>query len=192
MNDAKLITESNKKGYLKLIIGPMYSGKTTTLLQIYKKYKLTNKKICVINYVEDIRYDINKMSTHDKEMINCYNLLNLNELENKIIEENEIFLINEGQFFNDLKDEVIKLVEENNKIVYVCGLDSDFNREPFNEIIKLIPLCDEIEKKYSICIDCKNGNEAIFNYRLTNEKNKKIIGSDKYIPLCRFCYLNRL
>jgi thymidine kinase len=181
----------NDFGYLQLIIGPMFSGKTSTLIQLYRNFKLTSKKICVINYAQDIRYDKTKMSSHDKEMINCNNLLYLSELKQEIINENDVFLINEGQFFNDLKEIVLKLVEKYNKIVYVCGLDSDFKRNPFEQIIKLIPYADEVIKKYSICVLCKNGNRALFSYRLTNENNIKVIGSDNYIPLCRKCYLSK-
>jgi len=181
--------DNKYSGYLQLIIGPMFAGKTSNLLQLYKMYKLINKRICVINFIEDKRYDENKLCNHDKEMISCLNLKLICDLNDDDLLHNDIFLINEGQFFLDLKESVLNLVEKYNKIVYVCGLDSDFNREPFQNIVDLIPYADEIIKKYAICVYCKNGNKALFSHRITNEKDRKVIGSDNYIPLCRKCYI---
>lgn len=183
----KCITHS---GYLSLIIGPMFSGKTTTLINLYKKYTLSNIPTIVINYIEDKRYHNSKMSTHDKVMVPCNSYYKLNECINeKNIEKYDVFLINEGQFFSDLKDTVIKLVETYKKTVYVCGLDGDFKRNKFNEIMDLIPLCDEVIKKKSICKKCRDGTMAIFSHRITNETCIKVIGSENYIPLCRNCYI---
>lgn len=183
-------------GYLELIIGPMYSGKTSTIIELNKQYTLSNMNVCIINYAEDKRYDDNMLSTHDKRMIECYNTLNLKELfynnegTSSIIEKHDVFLINEGQFFPDLFDNVKILIEKYNKIVHICGLDGDFMRNGFEQIIKLIPYCDSIIKKYSICKGCHNGTRALFSHRLSGEKKVKVIGSDNYIPLCRKCYLS--
>lgn len=183
-------------GYLELIIGPMYSGKTTSIIELNKQYSFCNLKTCIINYAEDKRYHDSKLSTHDKIMIDCYNTFSLKELfENNsdkfdnLLEKNDVFLINEGQFFSDLFKYVKMMVEQYNKIVHVCGLDGDFQRNGFEQIIKLIPLADNIVKKTSFCVNCKNGTKALFSYRITSEKEVKVIGSDNYIPLCRNCYL---
>ena len=123
-------------------------------------------------------------------MIPCINVLNIRDImtpEN--ISNNQSILINEGQFFNDLHECVIELVETHNKTVYVCGLDGDFKRNGFEQIISLIPLADEIVKKYSICKGCEDGTRALFSHRITKETEVKVIGSDNYIPLCRTCYL---
>lgn len=182
----------NSNGFLELIIGPMYSGKTSTLIELYKQYTLSNMGICVINYAEDVRYDTTRMSTHDKTMIDCYNTLILKDLLEKkkeLIENNKVFLINEGQFFPDLFEIVVELVETQSKIVHVCGLDGDFQRNGFTNIMKLIPLADSVVKKMSICQMCKDGTKALFSHRLSNETSVKVIGSDNYIPLCRKCYI---
>lgn len=177
-------------GYLQLIIGPMFSGKTSFIINLVKQYKFSKTSVCVINYAKDKRYDENKLSTHDKLKIDCLNGLYLKDiLDEYTINNHNVFLINEGQFFPDLYDEVINLVEKHNKIVHVCGLDGDFQRSGFTEILKLIPLADSIEKKQSICMRCENGTKALFSHRLSNEKEVKVIGSDNYIPLCRSCYL---
>ena len=180
----------NKTGSLTLIIGPMYSGKTSSILDLYRKYGFSKINTLVVNFEEDKRYHESMMSTHDKTMIPCINVLNIRDImtpEN--ISNNQVFLINEGQFFNDLHECVIELVETHNKTVYVCGLDGDFKRNGFEQIISLIPLADEIVKKYSICKGCEDGTRALFSHRITNETEVKVIGSDNYIPLCRTCYL---
>ncbi len=180
----------NKTGSLTLIIGPMYSGKTSSILDLYRKYGFSKINTLVINFEEDKRYHESMMSTHDKTMIPCINVLNIRDImtpEN--ISNNEVFLINEGQFFNDLHECVIELVETHNKTVYVCGLDGDFKRNSFDQIISLIPLADEIVKKYSICKGCEDGTRALFSHRISKETEVKVIGADNYIPLCRICYL---
>ena len=180
-------------GFLELIIGPMFSGKTTYLLSLHKQYVLSNMKTCVINYSEDKRYHNSKLSTHDKVMIDCNNTLTLKGfLTDNIIQQNDVFLINEGQFFDDLYECVLTLVETHNKIVHICGLDGDFKRNSFGDIIRLIPLSDNIVKKHAICTFCANGTKALFSHRLTNEQSIKIIGSSNYAPLCRKCYVSQI
>ena len=148
-------------------------------------------KTFVINYAEDTRYHDTMLSTHDSIMIPCKNIFKIKDImTDDIISNNEVFLINEGQFFDDLKDNVMLLVEKYKKNVYVCGLDGDFKRNGFEQIISLIPLADDIIKKYSICKSCSNGTRALFSHRISNEEQVKVIGAENYIPLCRKCYIN--
>ena len=72
--------------------------------------------------------------------------------------------------------------------VYVCGLDGDFQRKKFGQILDLIPLCDKVTKLTSLCSICKNGKAGIFSMRLTVETCQTLVGSDNYIPVCRECY----
>lgn len=193
----------NPKGYLELIIGPMYSGKTSKLLEIYKQCKFCDISVCVINHSLDKRYHSSMLSSHDKIMIPCLNVDHLSNLwfnngeidltefadksGHKLIRNSEVILINEGQFFNDLHY-VVNDMLKNNKVVYVCGLDGDFERKKFGQILDLIPLCDKVNKLTSLCSNCKNGTPGIFSMRITNEKEQTIIGSENYIPVCRLCY----
>ena len=173
-------------GFLKLIIGPMYSGKTTKIINIYYTLEKTNPM--VINYYEDKRYDDKLLSSHDQVKIPCIQLKNISQIftNPNLCDVNNI-LINEGQFFNDLKQSVIKLVNMG-KSVWVCGLDGDFKREKFGEMLDLIPFCDEIEKLYSTCHICSK--KAPFTKRITQEEGQIVIGSSNYVPLCRNCYDN--
>lgn len=174
-------------GYLELIIGPMFSGKTTQLIHIYNTEYANNKNIKVINYTGDTRYHDTMLSTHDKVMIPCI-------FTNKIQDVCQIddmcnydtILINEGQFFPDLYETVYELVETHHKNVYICGLDGDFKRKKFGGLLDLIPLCDKIVKLSASCVRCKQ--PAIFSKRLTDEDQQVVIGSSNYAPMCRQCY----
>jgi thymidine kinase len=105
-----------------------------------------------------------------------------------IINEAETILINEGQFFTDIEEEVKKLVEGSNKRVYICGLDGDFERKPIGNLLQLVPFSDHIIKLKSLCSLCRDGTPGVFSFRTTNEKSQVVIGSSNYIPLCRECY----
>jgi thymidine kinase len=177
-----------QNGYLELIIGPMFSGKTSRLVSIYKQYKFCNIPVCVINHDIDTRYHDELLSTHDKIMIPCIKVNKLNDIMNrKELLESNVILINEGQFFEDLYNNVFELIQQNKK-VYICGLDGDFERKKFGQILDLIPLCDKVTKLTSLCSKCKNGIPGIFSMRITEEKQQTLVGSGNYIPVCRKCY----
>lgn len=179
-------------GYLELILGSMFSGKTSYLLEVYKKCMFCNIPVAVINYVADNRYTTEPMlSTHDKQMIPCILASTIEEavVNNKeTIHRAETILINEGQFFTDIENEVKRLVEDEHKRVYVCGLDGDFERKPMGSLLHLIPFSDNVLKLKSLCSLCRDGTLGVFSFRTTNEKNQVVIGSSNYIPLCRRCY----
>jgi thymidine kinase len=185
----------NKKmnGYLELILGPMFSGKTSKILDLYKQCEFSNIPVVVINHTSDKRYSETMLSTHDLKMIPCIqasslcDAMEILEIKNKI-NDATVILINEGQFFNDLYEWTKMMVETNHKEIYICGLDGDFNRNKFGQILDLIPLCDKVTKLKSLCSMCKNGTKALFSLRVTEEKEQVLIGSDCYKPVCRACY----
>lgn len=174
-------------GYLELIVGPMFSGKTTRLVELYNEYKNT-LRFCVINFEKDKRYSEDKLSTHDKLMIPCIFTSEIKSLyENENLLKADIVLINEGQFFSDIFESVMYLVETKNKRVYVCGLDGDFERKKFGNMLDLLPYSDTVTKLKSKCNTCNE--PAIFSHRLTQENEQVVIGSNNYVPLCRRCYI---
>ncbi len=175
--------------WLEIIIGPMFSGKTTELLRLHKNYTYIGKKVFVINYDGDKRYHDTFLSSHDKWMIPCVNVNLLSEIDVNSIIESDVILVNEGQFFTDLVKCVLEYVEKYNKIVYVCGLDGDYKRQKFGDILELIPFCDKITKLTSFCSICKNGKKAIFSHRIVGDETQILIGTDIYVPLCRDCYI---
>ena len=190
-------------GYLELIIGPMFSGKTSELLQIYKQCQFCSIPVSIINHTIDKRYHDTMISSHDKIMAPCLQANKLTDIwtregwiisgnnsdiyANNLLRSAEVILINEGQFFSDLYEVVVDMLK-NNKKVYICGLDGDFERKKFGSILDLIPLCDKVRKLTSLCSICRDGTPAIFSMRLTAEKEQTIVGSDNYIPVCRKCY----
>jgi thymidine kinase len=177
------------QGYLKIILGCMYAGKTSKLINIYNMMKFSNIPTLVINYKEDTRYSNTQLSTHDKKMIPCIQCLNLTDItQNFETIKEKVIIINEGQFFPDLvkfvKDMLLK-----DKHIYVCGLDGDFQMKKFGCILDLIPLCNEVEKLSAFCSICANGTKAYFTKRITKETGQKVIGSDNYLPVCRKCHI---
>jgi thymidine kinase len=174
-------------GYLELILGPMFSGKTTRLIQHYKAYKFIGKKIVVINYSLDTRYSETMLSSHDRIEIPCVFTSSL--LSNKSLwMDADVILINEGQFFLDLFESVVEMVEVHKKQVYICGLDGDFRRQRFGTMLDLVPYSDKVEKLSAFCGMCKDGTLAVFSHRVSSESAQVVIGSDNYMPLCRVCY----
>ena len=170
-----------------MFVGCMFAGKTTTLIKEYNNHKDT-KSVCVINYYHDTRYDPELLSTHDQTKISC---LRLKTLQSLLINHlnNDVFLINEAQFFPDLYKVVTELADTYEKDVYVYGLDSDFKRNDFGDISKLLPVCTTITKLYADCEICKTKNIACFTHRITNKQQQCIIDSSSYIPVCRKCYI---
>jgi len=177
----------SKSGFLEIIVGPMFSGKTTHLVGLYEKYIACGVSVLAINYSADKRYHDSMLSTHDKIMIPCVFTDQLCDIIEKITDVDAI-LINEGQFFPDLYDAVESLINHSKKRIHICGLDGDFKRKKFGQILDLIPLCDTISKLHAKCLTC--GDPGIFSHRVTHESEQVVIGSDNYLPLCRRCYNN--
>ena len=185
---------SSESGTLHMFIGPMYSGKTSKLHELYKQYEFCAIPTQVVNYAEDVRYTDNpELATHDRAMIPCVMANCMNEIILSSEEDStQVYLINEGQFFPDIIEWTKTAISRPfNKKVYICGLDGDFERNPFGDWLSLIAYSDSVTKLRSICCDCRK-TDAIFSYRLTSDKEQKLIGSSAYIPLCRFCYEERI
>ena len=177
---------NSTRAYLELIIGPMFSGKTSRLVDIYKQCQFCNIPVSVVNHSIDTRYHDTMLSTHDKVMIPCIKAKCITDILDTLA-TSQVIIINEGQFFDDLYTTVVSLLSQGKKI-YVGGLDGDFERKKFGHILDLIPMCDKVTKLTSLCSICKNGTPGIFSKRLTLETEQTIVGSDSYIPVCRSCY----
>lgn len=190
-NNQNQTNNQKSEGYLELILGPMFSGKTSTLKKIYDQCIYCNIPVMVINYEDDNRYcDASFMSTHDKIMIPCVKGLSISEIleiNKEKLNDSEVILINEGQFFKDI-DQVIHLVENLHKRVYICGLDGDFKKNKIGSLIDLIPHCDNVYKLKSLCSECRDGKPGLFSYRISNETDQVVIGVENYKPVCRGCF----
>ena len=189
--------QMNNQGKLDIIMGCMASGKSSELIRLYRRFKQTFKEeeIGLISHATDTRYGDQVISTHDKNQIPCLCISNLSELESDELREKylkwKVVFIEEGQFFNGLYNFVKNSVDINKKHVIVIGLDGDFQREVFGEIISLIPLADNYTKLKAICHDCHDGTEAIFTKRICSNNSQTLVGTlDMYKPVCRYHYLH--
>jgi thymidine kinase len=174
---------------LELIIGPMFSGKSTEIIKRVRLLKLINKKILIVKPKIDNRYIEEKITSHNFETIDCKIVNNLNEINNSEINEIDTIIIDEGQFFDDLLDTISLWLKQFPINIIVAGLDGDFQQKPIGQILNLIPLSNKCIKLNSVCNICKDGTEAPFTHRHIKSNDIILIGgSESYIPVCRKHY----
>ena len=173
-------------GKIKLLIGPMFSGKSTRLVETVRKYSFKNKKTILINFVGDTRYSAeSKIVTHDQIK---YDSLTCKLLSEKIetLEKYDVIGIDEGQFFADLVSICEKLCYLG-KIVIVAALSGDFLMKPFPNVAELISKADKIKLMKAYCFYCHK--VAGFSLRTVNSNETILIGaSEAYRPVCKGCY----
>lgn len=176
------------KPELNVYIGSMYAGKSSEIIKIFKTLNTSDVTSLVITHSLENRYDENYLSTHDNIKIPCEKLSKLKDIYSlKSFVNSSVILIDEAQFFEDIL-EAVNIVEIHQKIVYVFGLDGDFKRNKFGNILDLIPYCDNVHKLKSICYKCKS--KGIFSLRISDSINQVLVGSNNdYQPVCRECYL---
>jgi thymidine kinase len=171
---------------LEIITGCMFSGKSTELIKRINRHKLLDRKVLSITHASDNRYSSsNDIVTHDRMKTDAVPLTDLRAAD---VLNYDVICIEEAQFFDNLYNIVNEWVHIYNKFVIVCGLDGDFKAEPFIDILKLIPLADDIVKLHALCMDCKDGTLANFSKRINNDKKDErlLVGcNDMYKSVCR-------
>lgn len=179
-------------GYLELIIGPMFAGKSSTIMSIVKRYESIRFQVLVVTSAIDTRYaKTAEVINHDFQRMKA---MPIERLESVIglpeYAKAHVIVVEEAQFIPDLYDFVIRAVETDKKHVIVVGLDGDSERKPFGQILELVPLADKIQKLTSYCIQCSDGTPALFSFCTANKSQQISVGAtDKYMPLCRKHYL---
>jgi len=179
-------------GKIELIIGPMFSGKSTEVNRRISRYKLV-KKTVILKWDGDFRKDETKdeFITHSNIKVKCVRVkVNLMLFLDKV-QKYDVIAIDEGHFFQNLFEFVKIICNRYGKIVIISALDSDSKQVPFLEVCKLVSIADEILKLKSLCGKCFEEN-AIFNYKINSTNETKRIdvgGREKYIPLCRECMI---
>lgn len=191
----------NSNGFLEIILGPMFGGKTTQLINRYNEItdnEITDNlnsniqpHVLTINYDKDTRYSTNQIVSHDGKTLDCNFIHELEDIDRipellSKLNNSKFIFIDEAQFFKNLKNWVLYQVDHNNKHIILSGLDSDFKREKFGEILDLIPHSNKITKLTGTCLKCSN--PSIYTHRISNEIEQEVIGNDNYIPVCRKCY----
>jgi thymidine kinase len=160
---------------IHIILGPMYSGKTTLLFDLYSKFGGL-----ILDYSEG-QCQTGLIVNHDGKEHTCISLSRLDDVVNLV---HSTIFINEAQFFPDLLAFVKKW---ESKDIYLFGLDGDFQRNPMGQILQVIPLCDTVQKLHGKC--CRCDRISVFSKRITEDMNPYLLDEKAYIPLCRTCYL---
>jgi thymidine kinase len=167
---------------LHIIMGNMFSGKTTETIRRLKRYKVIGKNIMVINSQKDTRSIEDVLRTHDNVTFRC---VKTNDLSLVNIDDADIIAIDEAQFFTGLKRFVEKALEVN-KTVMLAGLDGDYKQRKFGELLDCIPLADEVTKLSAMCMDCMDGTPGPFTKRTVKcDKLELVGGVDMYKAVCR-------
>jgi len=180
----------NNKGHIELILGPMFSGKSTELMRRLKRYQVAQYKVMIVKYAKDVRYDEDGIATHCGMKIPAtVSTTRLGEITSKISDEDyDVIGIDEGQFFPDVVQWSEKMANLG-KFVVVAALDGTFQRKPFGDILSLVPLSETVTKLNSVCMNCFG--DAAFSKRITAEDDEKVEvigGADKYMAVCRACF----
>lgn len=175
-----------RSGWIEVICGSMFSGKTEELIRRLKRAKIANQKVQIFKPSKDTRYDDIKVVSHDDTEIDSIPIVHSTEIYNHIQDVNVVG-IDEAQFFDDQLPEVCQKLAIKGIRVIAAGLDMDFKGRPFGPIPHLLATGEYITKVHAICPHC--GNLATHSYRLSEEEETVILGEkDKYEPRCRVCY----
>ena len=178
----------NKFNSIEIICGPMFSGKTTSLIEKINKEIRNNNKVIIFKPLIDNRYSNDYIVSHDNNKIECKTIKTAEEILAHI-DNSEIFAIDECQLFDINIITVCKKLASQNKKIILAGLDNDYRAEPFKQMLGLMKLSNNITKLNAICVKC--GKDASFSYRLSDETEVVVIGKDeKYEARCKKCYYN--
>ncbi|GAQ80919.1 Thymidine kinase [Klebsormidium nitens] len=175
-------------GSIHLIMGPMFAGKTTALLARMQDAVSAGKKIALVKSGIDVRYGLTDVVSHDGTRMPCLAVNTLQDFRTTIgdaeYDELEVIGIDEAQFFSDLDAFCRQAADRDHKELVVAGLDGDFKRRKFGQLLDLVPTADSIVKLSATCELCKQ--PASFTLRTTEETETQVVGgADKYMPVCR-------
>ena len=178
--------KGQRSGWIEVICGSMFSGKTEELIRRLKRAKIAGQKVEIFKPRVDTRYDDLHVVSHDDNSIlstpieHSTNLLDLTEGVN-------VVGVDEAQFFDEQLPGVCQQLALRGIRVIVAGLDMDYRGEPFGPIPDLLAVGEYITKVHAICQHC--GNLATHSYRLSAESGQVVLGEkDRYEARCRTCY----
>ena len=177
---------------LEVVLGPMFSGKSSYIHHLVHRYKALDIPILVIKPDIDKRYTKDAcLVTHDQLKVPCV-MWDTHTMLQKLRMDvpDKLVIIEEAQFFRGLVEFVKHLVDEERRDVVIVGLDGDWRRKPFPEILDCIPLADKVTKLHALCKRCRDGTPGLFTHRLSNDTAQVSVGGpEAYEPLCRSCFL---
>ena len=176
-------------GWIEVICGSMFSGKTEELIRRIKRAKIANQKIKVFKPVIDSRCK-NFIESHDESKLECIEVKSSNEILKKI-DNCDVVAIDEAQFFDDLIVPVCNKIANNGVRVIIAGLDMDYLGNPFGPMPNLMAISEYVTKVHAVCK--QSGNIANYSFRKNNKKDIVVIGEkDKYEPLSRSVFYKKM
>ena len=174
---------------LRIVVGPMFAGKTSEIQSVVRRYGCLNKKVLVLTANIDTRYSKDAIVNHDQTAIPA-RAVDLRRLMDVLawpdFTEATAIVVDEAQFFVGCLIPFVRNAVDRGKHVVVVGLDSDAEQRPFGDVLALIAHADSIEKKTALCRQCNDGTPAIFTRAIgVREGQVAVGGAEKYEPVCR-------
>lgn len=177
--------KGERRGWIEVICGSMFSGKTEELIRRLKRVKIASLKAEIFKPAIDVRYDELKIVSHDENKINSTPIDNSQTIL-LLAQDVDVVGIDEAQFFDDQIAHVCETLALKGMRVIVAGLDMDYQGKPFGQMPNLLAVADYITKLHAICVVC--GNIANVSYRKVNTGGQVLLGEkDVYEPRCRIC-----
>jgi thymidine kinase len=179
--------KGERRGWIEVICGSMFSGKTEELIRRLKRAKIANLKVEIFKPSIDIRYDEVKIVSHDENYIHSTPIDHSQSLL-LLGQEADVVGIDEAQFFDSEIANVCDELALRGVRVIVAGLDMDYMGKPFGQMPYLLAKADYITKLHAICVKC--GNIANYSYRIIPNEQQIMLGAKNvYEPRCRNCYI---
>jgi len=186
--------EVKSTGWIEVICGSMFSGKSEELIRRVHRVQIARKKVQVFKPIIDNRFAVQYIYSHNGSKIEAINISQPKELLKKLDPDTEVIAIDEAQFYSDDIISICQKLADQGKRVIIAGLDQDFRGEPFGPVPKLLAIAEYIDKLQAICMVC--GNSASRTQRLVNGKPAKysdptiLIGAkESYEARCRKCHI---
>ena len=177
--------KGERRGWIEVVCGSMFSGKTEELIRRLKRVKIANLKAEIFKPSIDVRYDVIKIVSHDENKIHSTPVDNSQTIL-LMAQDVDVVGIDEAQFFDEQVVEVCEKLALKGVRVIVAGLDMDYQGNPFGPMPKLLAIADYITKLHAICMQC--GNIANISYRKVALEAQVVLGEkDIYEPRCRHC-----
>jgi thymidine kinase len=177
---------NGKTGWIEVVCGSMFSGKTEELIRRLKRAKIANMHVGIFKPEIDVRYDASKIVSHNENMANAHPIKEVSELLN-LAETYNVIGIDEAQFFDEKIVEVCEILANQGKRVIIAGLDMDYTGKPFGPIPQLLSVANYVTKLHAICMQC--GGIASYSYRTTQNKDQVVLGEkEHYEARCRNCF----
>ena len=180
------LKEGERRGWIEVVCGSMFSGKTEELIRRLKRARIAKLKVEIFKPEVDVRYDENQVVSHDSNAIHSTavpSAAHILLLANNV----DVVGVDEAQFYDDGLVDVCNTLANRGVRVICAGLDMDYTGKPFGVMPKLMASAEFVTKVHAICVRC--GHIANHSHRLTQDEQVVLLGeTDAYQALCRDCF----